>query len=269
MNYIFGISGFAGIGKDEFCRRLVSNYGATHIGLIDPGKRTLHEIYGFSEKQLFGPSKYRNYGDLRYPKAPFFEEKLIRTNIKNETGKHFWVKSLNSHIDSQDCISEGDPKYWLSPREALQQVGELLNNLYQNTWIDLGLKTHQVLAEGGYKYSRMEGLKKDNSIPKPKTFISCFSDFRHHNEIHATRKLESADLKTILIRIKSCKIPQPQHDHKSEIEQTTIPDSHFDFIIQNDGTLMLYHEMIDKILYEVFNTNHLESPESSMINGST
>lgn len=260
MHYLFGISGFAGTGKDEFCKRLVLKHGALHTGLIDPGKRVLSEIYGFTEEQLFGASKHRNGGDIRYPKTTFFEESLIRTNIKNESGIYYWAKSSESYLDSSELILEGDPKYWLSPREALQQLGELLNTLYGDTWIDKGLATHKLVASGGYSYSRMGGIKKDKSVEKQDIFISCFSDFRHHNEIKATRALDSDCLKSVLVRIKTKRIPAPQHQHRSETEQLTIPDDSFDYVINNDGSIDQFHSMIDIIINDTLNSKPIQKP---------
>src|SRR5271157_5972054 len=62
------VSGWAGTGKDECSGRLVREHQAIHTGLADPGKRHMADAYGFTAEQLWGPSKFRNAGDKRYPK---------------------------------------------------------------------------------------------------------------------------------------------------------------------------------------------------------
>src|SRR5690606_12488317 len=100
-------------------------------------KRHLADLYDFTEEQLFGPSAFRNKGDLRYPK-----------------------KTLTDFNFHDFDIEEGDPKYWLSPREALQLYCEQMNNLYLNTWIEKGIRIHQEIASNKINhYYPMYGVK--------------------------------------------------------------------------------------------------------------
>ena len=78
MHYIIAISGFSGSGKDEAVSQLIRKYYAIQTGLADPGKRHLADAYGFTEEQLFGPSHFRNAGDLRIPKNSL--ENLVLKN---------------------------------------------------------------------------------------------------------------------------------------------------------------------------------------------
>jgi hypothetical protein len=248
-------SGFAGVGKDEACKHLVNKYNALHTGLVDPAKRHLHELYGFSELQLFGPSKYRNLGDLRYPKKEFHDFRIQRWE---QNGTPCWGtftllpdhKSTPAVGGDFHIVEEGDPRFWLSPREALQRYAELMNLLYKNSWINKGIQVHQeYFVNSKSYYSRMKGIYYGEERTEDKDyFISCFSDFRHLNEIEFVKNLELADTRVILVRIKHPVINKPPFDHKSETDQVDISDSIFDHIIDNDGTILDLQRKLDNII---------------------
>lgn len=255
MHLMICVSGFSKVGKDEFCQRLVNSYGAIHTGLIDPAKRHLAEIYGFSESQLFGPSENRNQGDLRFPKPIFTEKEVKLIQISDSINLWGTLENLTGYpkenVDGKpySIIRSGDPDYWLSPREALQKYGELLCTLYPDTLINNGLQTHSMLAEGPmgkYTYSRMRGLIPALDWIRPDPFITCFSDFRHWNEIKAAKRVKNS--RVVLVRIKSKRVPVPPFLHKSETEQVTIPDEDFDFVIQNDGSVSELHSAAEYVV---------------------
>lgn len=290
MHFMYCVSGFSGVGKDEFCRRLVLEYNAVQTGLADPMKRHLIDVYGFSEQQMFGPSMYRNSGDARYPKNVQRELELrkwegpIPEGIAGDVdpGKQYWVMevphacgSLNMtlqwmereikcrvgkvdgrpYVDNEDSIlvfiPEGDPIFWLSPREALQLYGELLNNLYLNTWVRKGIEDQRKVATGKYSYNRMSGLVAVNDAMPKAHIITCFADFRHINEIELAESTYESSFRTcvpVLIRVKSQRVPRPPYNHRSETEQATIPDNRFHFVVQNDGSVQDLHDKVDKIV---------------------
>lgn len=264
---MFCVSGFAGVGKDEFCKRLVSNHGAFHTGLIDPAKRHMGEVYGFSEDQLFGPSVFRNRGDLRYPKTLFTSHRMkkldpslvqkwdisVPSSSDLYYSRDFFVTdfSFSASDGSVYYVAEaGDPRFWLSPREALQLHGELYNELYENTWVRKGVETHIKLGSGNYSYSRMEGVHElKTSIPQS-SIITCFSDFRHIHEFEYVKAChrENPIFQPVFVRIKTKRVPKPSFSHKSETEQLQIPDSSFHYVIENDGSKELLHQTVDQII---------------------
>jgi len=286
-NICVGISGFSGSGKDEIAKSLVKR-GAIQLGLADPAKRHMADLYEFTEQQLFGPSEFRNGGDLRYPKPAM--EKLRLWNGPKPEGEgligdwddnatYWWFegrdrvgKTYNNNDpyiplrlgSARIFIQQGDPRFWLSPREALQKYCELMNTLYGDTWIHKGIDTSLKLAEtyffktgvnlAQYRYSQMEGLKKyygpDNHGPviKENIIITCFADFRHKHEINYLRNKAGPALTPALIRIKRPGIDKPPFNHRSETEQATIEDGAFDFVINNDKTLEDLDQKVEKIL---------------------
>jgi len=219
------ISGFSGVGKDEFASVLKAEFGAIQTGLVDPAKRHMADVYGFSEEQLFGPSKMRNKGDRRYPKPH-----LVSSGATLKDG--VWTSASGLEISMED------PELFLSPREALQRYCELMNLLYGDTWVRKGVDVQLQIARESRSYSRMQGLGEKEVRPGEST-ITMFSDFRHKHEIAYVRSLKDAEV--VLVRIKSRRVPTPPFNHRSETEQAEIPDSAFNHIIENDGTITDLH----------------------------
>lgn len=299
-HFMVCISGFSGVGKDECASVLVNKFGAVQTGLADPAKRHMADTYGFSYDQLFGPSKFRNAGDLRYPKTlnlqlgltPCTDEVLASPPAEKLRGKRLWsfdysglatheLESILSGLIST-CepgigrepgkrtyyVEEGDPKFWLSPREALQLYCELMNNLYGNTWIDKGIRVHRQLAEihqqgdgevfRRHSYDRMKGVIQNNLRDgenwkeDPGYFVTCFADFRHWHEVRGA-KAAGPGLTPVLIRILSERVPKPPYNHRSETEQATIPNSEFHYVLQNDGTVADAHAKVEHVMKEILN----------------
>lgn len=159
-------------------------------------------------------------------------------------------------------FEDGDPKFFLSPREALQQHCDKMNQLYPNTWIEHGVSTHRKLSElllatgiPRWSYDRMNGIQPNcEYTPVVRGHVrTCFSDFRHWNEIKYVRKAAEklGDFIPVLIRVKRPGIEKPPFRHKSETEQASIPDSEFDFVVDNKGTIEDLHETVDIIVEKV------------------
>jgi hypothetical protein len=271
-HYMVGVSGFSGSGKDTVANALIEKFQAVRIGLADPAKRHMADLYGFTEEQLFGPSEKRNAGDLRYPKHQNLD--LIKCD-HNDIGKTYIddIDSgrLQAELDinkiyysfyddnSLECmpydlpyeiirnksriyyVEEGDPNFWLSPREALQKYCELMNTMYLDTWIRKSIETQiQVAQKIRYCfYSNMKGITY-YPVPlqiDPEYIVTCSPDFRHKHEIKLLRKYEEGDVISILIRVTRPSIPKPPYQHRSELEQATIPNPEFDFVLSNDGSI--------------------------------
>jgi hypothetical protein len=287
------ISGWAGTGKDECAGHLVKKYGAIHTGLADPGKRHLMDAYGFSVEQLWGPSKFRNAGDPRYPKPIVSKlgltldqnmgdnyystvisednsvEKIILFNEVGEEKLSNFMKEKEPSSTYKIGVMGTDPRYFLSPREGLQKYMELMNTLYADTWIRKGIDIHKQLVSvessllmknavrKKYSYSKENGVVPTDGTWEhiDSMFITCFSDFRHIHEHLLARKSEDEILVPVLIRIKRPNVTKPPFDHRSETEQTRIRDAAYDFILNNSGTLDDLYSSIDEIVRVCSNPN--------------
>lgn len=161
-------------------------------------------------------------------------------------------------------VTEGDPHFWLSPREALQLYCELMNTLYHDTWVKHGIETHRKLGEttlAGSSYSRRYRYARDIGLmdveaparlyPIGQPIITCFSDFRHWHEIRGARAAKSESTIPILVRVRRPGIELPPFAHRSETEQVSIPDSEFDFVLNNNGTLEDLHRSVDELVQTV------------------
>ena len=255
MHYMICISGFSGVGKDEFTKRLKEKYGATQTGLVDPAKRHMADLYGFTEEQLFGPSKNRNSGDIRYPKTGLPVGFRLSVDLPHEPNK--WSETpvpwwqYDDQVGGLTYVRQHDPHYWLSPREALQRYCELMNLMYGDTWVRKGIEIHKLIATGAYGYDRMKGIIANPISSTDRSVITVFADFRHHHEFRLARAASDDACKPIFIRIKHPTINTPPFNHRSEMEQTEIPDTEFDFIVENDGTIQELYDKADDVMSRV------------------
>lgn len=275
MHLMFCVSGFSGTGKDEFCRSLVEKHNAMHTGLADPAKRHMADIYGFTRDQLFGPSAMRNAGDPRYPKTSLTSLGAKRTAESKhwyfdvaEGDRQGWegLQRFKTGNNIRYFVEETDPRFFLSPREALQLYCDLMNQLYLCTWVRAGVDVHRKLAEWGDKehsggaqlrwtYDRMTGLMPNDGsrFSDCGDVVTCFSDFRHWHEIRYVREAATQfeDFTPVLIRVKRPGVDKPPFNHRSETEQATIPDSEFDYVVDNNSTIEGLHAVADQIVAQV------------------
>jgi hypothetical protein len=164
LRVILGMVGRAGSGKDTIADLLVYHHGFVKVALADPLKRICRNVYGFTDDQLWGPSSTRNAPDMRYPRP--------------DPPTH-WAP----------C-----PEY-LTPRYALQRLGtEWGRACYENTWIDLALRTARVLLYHcpiAMTYTPKYGLQPTDLLESAarKRHIRgiVLSDVRFPNEAHAIR----------------------------------------------------------------------------------
>jgi hypothetical protein len=300
-HFMVCISGFSGVGKDECASVLLNKFGAVQTGLADPAKRHMADLYGFSYDQLFGPSKFRNAGDVRLPKnlakdlclTPCPEEMPVSMDAGLKKPWYFDVEGRKSFsgpmaeilptlkssergtlTTTRYFVEEGDPRFWLSPRESLQLYCELMNNLYLDSWVEKGINTHRQLGEVHeqdatdicykYWYHRMQGLvlrdtKSEASWETNKDYlVTCFADFRHWHEVRAARRVK--DMVPVLVRIRSERVPAPPYQHRSETEQATIPDSEFDFVLVNNGTVADAHAKVEMMMNSVITEDGAKAP---------
>ncbi len=228
MNVI-GITGNAGAGKDSAADRLVAQHGFIKVSLADPLKRIARDVYAFTDDQLWGPSSSRNAPDKRYwvetatGPAPQAGPRGPAPAAKGPS----WKCSRCSEFETN---ATPDCRVYLTARYALQILGtEWGRNCYENTWIDLALRTSGEVLEQGRCYTPQRGLYDDLSAPRPKGV--AIADVRFWNELDGVKLVGGH-----LWRVKP---PTPivtgeaWRTHKSETEQGEIPDSRFDVLIVN------------------------------------
>jgi hypothetical protein len=230
MKTILYILGEAHSGKSEAAKHLLKA-GFTEIALADPMKRALMNWYGFTEDQLWGPSELRNAPDDRLPKDEEFKDSSY-------------------------------PENFLSPREALQTLGEAMRQAYSRTWVRILFrdiaKLEQEFGLGSVCwYDRTKGVQYGelNRLVfealklrvRPKRFL--VPDVRYRNEHLGLRKVGAKGFR-LVSPTQGEGLEGKLAEHRSETEQRTIPDSELDAVIVNDGTLEELYAKIDAFLEE-------------------
>lgn len=207
---IIGISGKAGSGKDAAADILLQREGFIRVSLADPIKRFAQDVWGFSDRQLWGPSEFRNAPDLRYP------------------------------------IGDGE---YLSPRKVLQHVGtEGTRAIDHDVWIRYAIRTATRLLMATPRslcYSSQRGTRAFTSYYPPgfsetpgdfpnKVKAVVIPDVRFINECKSIK--EAGGLLLKIVR-PGAGLQGDFAAHQSESEMSAISDSDFDCIIENNGTL--------------------------------
>jgi hypothetical protein len=221
---LIGISGLAGSGKDAAANFLVEDYGFTKVALADPLKRIAQYVYAFTDEQLWGPSHFRNAPDERYPRP-----------CKTCGGAGDKVPSRQEPLIP--CLGcHGARVTYLAPRECLQKIGtEFGRECYPNTWVDLCIRTSkELLADKEARYDQKHGRYRSTGESHSRVLGVAVPDVRFLNEVQA---IKQAGGKVIRISRPGAGLDGAGALHTSETEQAGLPDSMFDQVIQNTGTL--------------------------------
>jgi len=199
--------GQAKSGKDTLADYLVEKHGFVRIALADEIKRIMMRIYDMSEEQLWGDSK--ETPDTRYP-----------------------------------IFGRG----FMTPRVGMQLIGtEVVRQLYQDTWIDLGMKYARLVLEGTHYYDRTKGVLPNRRISRlfrRKPAGVAIPDIRFKNEVQGVHA-EGGNI----IRLKRPGL-QAQvgiKGHQSEEEQKQIQDHEIDFRLDVPEGIENYHTAIAEL----------------------
>lgn len=226
---IIGISGLAGSGKNQAATYFREEYGFIEVALADPLKRIARDVYAFTDEQLWGSSEFRNLPDTRYPRQHTWGPPPT-TDTGPSRGYSVCVVC--------NALSDGrtEPCY-LTCRYVLQLTGtELGRQCYPDTWIEYAIRVHARLQAGGCAYDQKRGLFSCSSVEgvmTPRTNVTI-PDVRFRNEIEGIRR---AGGKVIRIVRPGAGLGGSAGLHPSEAEQAGIPDTEFDFVLDNSGTL--------------------------------
>ena len=256
---LVGISGAAGVGKDTASHRLVEKHGFVQIALADPLKRFAHQIFDFSEKQLWGPSSYRDKVDSRYQR--YSEESIddswsAASSRLKQHGRNFIREVINSSNEDEVAGHYASLSRWfrwlgasqpkLTPRAVLQSLGtewgryEVSESLWVAYTIDIAGKLLGEDIGTHYVYDKVTGLSEtDEGVSHAGVVVS---DIRFPNELQMIQ-----DAGGFLIRIVRDDAPGSVGlaGHASELEQSLFTKTQFNYTIDNNNTLSSLHEAID------------------------
>lgn len=216
--------GSAGSGKDFVADLLVREFPWVKLAFADEIKRIARDLYAFTDEQLWGPSAKRNEPDLRYPRD------------------HDWVEV--AFTDNFTCVCcglssqvEEDKQCYLTPRFVLQQIGtETGRRCYLNTWVDLAVRNAQtVIGNPNLRYDQKSGVYGILSSEEMTPIIKgmAIPDVRYKNEMDGLR---SQGAKIVRIKRRGKALAGSAGAHSSEREALELPDSTFDYVLDNNGT---------------------------------
>ena len=157
--------------------------------------------------------------------------KRIARDVWSFTDQQLW--------GSNDLRNAPDPRYpradgsFLTPRDGCQRIGTEGRECYEYTWVDPCLRTaQQLMQESDLRYRAQQGL-----LISPGAAPCCgvvIPDCRFLHEVQAIQAIGG-----IVIRIvrPEAGLPGDAGLHVSETAQACIPDSHFDHVVHNIGTI--------------------------------
>lgn len=235
--------GTAGAGKDTLADLLVSHASFTKVALADPLKRVVRDLYRFTDMQLWGPSHMRNEPDTRYPREHTWKVASLVERMRSTESFSCACcgqkvgKSYDGHPDAGAAT-----QCYLTPRYALQILGtEGARHCYVDTWVNYAtniasdLLKVDSLGRAKWMYDVKQGLRAPFEEGDPtKNAGVAIPDVRFRNEVDGLRARG-----TTLIRVKrhAKGLANAAGMHPSERESTEIPDSAFDVVFENDGTV--------------------------------
>jgi hypothetical protein len=259
MGILLGVSGLAGVGKDTAANFLVKEFDFVKISFADPLKRIARDVFDFTEQQLWGPSEYRNKPDKRYPRNHSYPPG-IKMNSK---GVLTTPVCLCCGWDPGSLVrnESESPQCYLTPRYALQKLGtEWGRDCYENVWIEYGLRLSKTILDSPTKfdYTNKLGCYPSDRSANPVQGI-VIADCRFKNEIET---MQAKGGRMLRLKRPGAGLLGSAGTHASELEQQSILDSAFNFVIDNDGTI----EDLGKRMADVFDdlTNDMVSGDQAV-----
>lgn len=198
----------------------------------------MKNLIGVSGQASHGKDTAADYIAYKYSFVKIaFADKIKRILM------HLYDINYNSLWGSSEERGKIDPRYGKSVREFIQGFGDTGRELDINTWVNYTQTiVNKINGSFGYFYVNYHGLTYDaTSIPKSVIVPDC----RYLNELESIR--QNGGLLIRVVRPNS-KIQGKVAEHSSETDQLNIPDSFFDELVINEGSLLDLHSKIDQIL---------------------
>lgn len=153
---------------------------------------------------------------------------------------------------SSEKRNEPDTRYSskLTPRYVLQVLGtEVGRHIYPDLWIDYTMRIVQKIQEGCYAYDARSGLRfmtPVEGVMEPNTNV-VIPDVRwpSGNEGKAIRK---AGGKLVRVVRPDAGLQGTLANHASEAGQADVPNSAFDIVIHNAGSLGMLKDLVDSVM---------------------
>ncbi len=223
--------GKANAGKDTTAKLFAESLNGCVISLSDPIKRFAHKL-GFTEKQLWGPSEFRDKVDKKFSGHTFCSN-------QTKTAATSWVSSLKFSLSVKnqfDLLNEilndlsNIAQKGVSARTVLQMLGtEFARTVDKDVWVNTLIDSANKLLNGSCSYDRVYGVyNADDHLSSV-----IVPDGRFKSEILAVKRLGGTIIKVNSI----AQIIGGIDGHSSELEQDSIPEWYYDYVLFNDKEL--------------------------------
>jgi len=173
----------------------------------------------------------KQYGFVKISLADLM--KRICKEVFDFSEEQLWGPSEKRNEPDKRYLSP-DGEY-LSARKSLQLIGtEWGRKCYEDVWVDYTMRISKQLLSNYYlRYTSVDGVVPTRHAIAPYKGV-VIADCRFSNEISAIKK---AGGKVLRIKRPGSGLVGEAAAHASEMEQKSIPDSVFDYVIDNDGTI--------------------------------
>lgn len=220
MTKLLGIAGCSGSGKDALAAAFVA-IGWTRVGLADPIKRFLQDLFNLSKAQVWGDrflGDKRNVPDQRYPR---------------------WITvhdacPLDHQHGSVDCL-EGvhEETLCLTPRHLMQSLGTWGRGEFEDIWVKRALDTAAAVLVGSDYVADVGIVPLDRTRARIASGV-VIPDVRYPNEV---ARIREAGGKVIRITRPGAGLAGAAAQHASETSLERWSEQDFDGVCDNDGPI--------------------------------
>ena len=222
-----GKRGSAGAGKSTVADRLVNKFSFCQVGMADPMKRFLMDLFDWPAEVLFGETEKKNVPDKRY--CIGYRDTVTVDEIAEMHQASKGLSSLESKMLWEQRTKEITALY-LTPRLACQKLGKAMRECYPDIWCVKGMRVAKELLHTDatlHAYYRPEEGIRYNTGGTSKVKGVCFSDIRFKNEL-AVIKREGGKVIRVVRPVEELFI---SNEHESENDLNDVPDEEFDYIL--------------------------------------
>ncbi len=124
---ILGISGAKGAGKSTVAGMIAGLVpGARVVSLADPLKEICGQVFGFTQTQLYGPSKFRDEVDPEWGFAPRAALQPLGTEWGRGLHEDVWIRYLVRNAPAEGLLIIPDIRYENEARYVREKGGHIL-----------------------------------------------------------------------------------------------------------------------------------------------
>lgn len=252
--------GDAGVGKDTLALAVRERVNGECVGFADALKQMAREIFDFTAVQLFGPSQERDRIDPEWTGKTVHRARNHLLDVGAGWSTRLGLQWKDAKPALEDwhhlLVNGADEHGALSPRYVLQTLGtEFGRAVDQGVWVRYALSVSEKLMDGGYIYSRLEGLLPRGEVKPPGAVL--IPDGRFNNEVLAVKR--AGGIAVLVTRDqKQSTTTTGVSGHASEKSAGALPNHYYDVVIHNNGTLENFCHQGDQIIRDLIKETVVE-----------